>query len=96
MDNENERAMCFVKTTRNLGDPSGNRVHIEPHVSGIQCGETPNIQKRNNTIPDPCKNNFKCEHTFHVGVAMLQLRKIAMVYRLEFVASPVIKTSLAT
>ena len=35
------------------------------------------------------RDGDKCEHTFIEDVAMLQLRKIAMAYRLEFVASPV-------
>ena len=36
------------------------------------------------------QRRFKCEHTCIDDVAMLQLRKIAMAYCQEFLASPVI------
>ena len=40
-------------------------------------------------VPDSRKIRFKCEHTCIDDAAMLQLRKIAMVDRPEFVVSPV-------
>ena len=90
--------MFVVNTTLNLGDQSVKRVHLVPHVSGIQCGrdDKANIEKRTTTVSDSCKRRFKCGHTFIDDLAMLQLLKIAMAYRQELVASPVIKTSAVT
>ena len=82
IDDEHERPMFGVKTTRNLGDESVKRVNMEPHVSGIQCGETPTYRSGQRQVPIHVKVKSSLGRRL-MSTDMLQFRTIAMAYRLE-------------